>query len=294
MEHSSKPYNVRAANRFFFARFSEILNEAHAPFDQADVERIARECSLSETESLRVLYEALLFPEEESAACRALCRDYFPHMLHVLSAEPYLADAYLNTVRLPARECSAWQLCEKTLVPYSLFVFDDPLTLSDGRVIPQIGAFDTDFSYPAVLEGGREWMTVTPNEQNTMRAPIARAHGRVLTFGLGLGYFAFHASEKKEVGSVTVVERDETVIRLFSEEILGQFPAREKIRIVHADAFDFAEEHLVPNAFDYVFTDLWHDAADGVPLYLKMKEYESRVPGAHFDYWIEKTLKLYL
>ena len=82
------------------------------------------------------------------------------------------------------------------------------------------------FYFPAVLENGNEWMTVTPNEVETMKEAISQARGRVAAYGLGLGYFAFMASEKSDVTGVTVIERDEQAIRLFEEEILPQFPHR--------------------------------------------------------------------
>ena len=44
--------------------------------------------------------------------------------------------------------------------------------------------------------------------------------------------------------------------------------------------------------FDTVFTDLWHDVADGIPLYRRMKALE--IPGPHYLYWIEKTMKVYM
>ena len=44
--------------------------------------------------------------------------------------------------------------------------------------------------------------------------------------------------------------------------------------------------------FDTVFTDLWHDAGDGLPLYRRMKALE--VPGPRYFYWIEKTVRAYL
>jgi hypothetical protein len=49
----------------------------------------------------------------------------------------------------------------------------------------------------------------------------------------------------------------------------------------------------MPHAdFDTVFTDLWHDVADGIPLYQRMKALET--PGPHYLYWIEKTLQVYM
>ena len=64
----------------------------------------------------------------------------------------------------------------------------------------------------------------------------------------------------------------------------------DALEIIQADAFDFAPKHLP--AYDVVFTDLWHDVSDGLPLYQRMKALE--VPGVKYLYWIEQTLRCYL
>ena len=66
--------------------------------------------------------------------------------------------------------------------------------------------------------------------------------------------------------------------------------SRYALEIIQADAFDFAPKHLP--AYDVVFTDLWHDVSDGLPLYQRMKALE--VPGVKYLYWIEQTLRCYL
>ena len=137
-------------------------------------------------------------------------------------------------------------------------------------------------------------MLITPNEINTMRAPIERAHGNVLTYGLGLGYFAYMAAEKENVASVTVVERDDSVISLFEEVVLPQISRSDKINIVRADAFEFAESLNESSGYDFVFADIWHDPIDCVPAYKRLKKAEKRLPDAEFAYWIEKTLKIYI
>ena len=106
-------------------------------------------------------------------------------------------------------------------------------------------------------------------------------------------YF-YMASIKDEVTSVTVVERSKDAIALFKEHILPQFPDPKKVTVLCSDAFEFAENKMARGEYDTVFTDLWHDPSDGVELYLKMKEYENKLPNAQFVYWIEKTLKLYM
>lgn len=129
-----------------------------------------------------------------------------------------------------------------------------------------------------------------PNEIETMREPIANSHGRVLTLGLGLGYFAFHAIQKGEVQHLTVVERDRDVIDLFRSVLLPQFPNAEKLEIVQADAFDFLKDPKTLLQYDSVFADLWHDPSDGLDLYIRLRKIETKVKADKIDYWIEPTL----
>ena len=71
-------------------------------------------------------------------------------------------------------------------------------------------------------------MTITPNEIETMKEAVDKASGNVLTFGLGLGYYAYMVSEKENVESVTIVDSNEDVIDLFKKYVLPQFKhARE-------------------------------------------------------------------
>jgi D-mannonate dehydratase len=79
------------------------------------------------------------------------------------------------------------------------------------------------------------------------------------------------ASEKKDVESVTVVELSADVIRLFEKYILPQMPNGHKIKIVNADAFEYAEKIMPNEHFDIAFVDTWRDASDGAPMYEMMK-----------------------
>ena len=141
-----------------------------------------------------------------------------------------------------------------------------------------------------MFESGREWMLITPNEINTMRKPIEAAKGKVLTFGLGLGYYAYMVSEKSDVKSVTVVEKNDNVIELFVSQMLPKFKNKDKIRIVRADAFEYAEQVMPGEKFDYAFVDTWRDASDGLPMYERMKALEHLSPETEFSYWIERFI----
>lgn len=95
-----------------------------------------------------------------------------------------------------------------------------------------------------------------------MQKSIEEAFGHVLTFGLGLGYYAYIVSAMSQVEFVTIVEVNPQISSLFRQYLLPQFPQRQKIHIVQAEAFNYARNHLASGMFDYVFTDLWHDAAE--------------------------------
>ena len=188
-------------------------------------------------------------------------------------------------------QAGAFELGYASYRPYELFVADDLRAYPDGAVLPVLGYFTRPFAYPVLTENGREWMTATPNEINTIRPMAEAAHGRVLTLGLGLGYFAFHALLNPRVERVTAVERSADAIRLFRERILPAFPRPERLTILQADAFAAAPALYRSGQYDFVFADLWHDAADGLPMYERLKHME--VPGPEYRYWIEKTLEFY-
>ena len=260
-----------------------------------DVQALTQGVGVSEREAVCALFCAACgLDEEASSADRALVRDYFQESIRALSAREVAGDPYYSRIRFPSARLGRWEMKRLAYEPYELFVRDDLLILPDGREIPRLGYFRERFSYPAVLQDGREWMTVTPNEIATMAGAIARSRGHVVAMGLGLGYFAFCACEREEVARVTIVERDREVISLFRRFLLGQFPHREKIDIVCADAFDYAKETLPQLGADFVFVDLWHDVSDGAALYLGMKALQGLTPHARFEYWIEPSIRSFL
>lgn len=282
-------------NNILFKKLSVFINH-EADFIRPEfIESLCRDCDISKEEAYCfTLAAAIDLDTEKNPRDAEIFEEYFPDMIHLLKNKDYENNPYLKNIRIPTKKLGKWELCYKTYVPYQAFVFDDPKITRDGKIIPQIGFFEKEFLYPAVLESGTEWMLITPNEINTMRAPISGAHDKVLTYGLGLGYFAYMVSEKESVSSVTIVERDKNAISLFRDIILPQMPRKDKINIICDDAFYFAETRLADSDFDFVFADIWHDPSDGVPAYKRLKATEKYLPSADFSYWIEKTLKCYI
>ncbi len=286
---------IKRANGLMFERLAILLNNRPDFVTDEMVKELTENYGLSVEESFSLLICAALGFDTELEADREIWEAYAPFMLHHLDEKLFTEDPYYKAVRINSgKRLNEWELRTDILAPFTAFVCDDPLTLPDGRIIPQIGYFDCEFKFLSVLQNGREWMTMMPNELVTQRTPIKKARGRVCTYGLGLGYFAFMCARKSEVESVTVVERDESVISLFKDMLLPCFENKEKIEIVCADAFEFAEKQAPARNFDYIFADIWHDPSDGVEAYKRFKSLEYLCPNTKFDYWIEKTLKLYM
>lgn len=279
---------------------AQFLNECPDAFGPEDVEGLARDCNIGLDESLALLMSSAFGLEiDDNLEHREIYHRFIRPAIHKLSVDTYQSDPFWQTVDFgqdPKKEGN-WELCMEQYKPFEVFVADDLQTLnSQGDFLPYLGFFTQPFSYPAVKQEGRIWMTVTPNEVETMREPIGLASGQVITFGLGLGYFALSTALKEEVSAVTVVERDECVIRLFKHYILPLFPKaiQDKICIEQDDAFRFAQFRLSASSFDFAFVDLWHDVSDGLPMYQRMKQIASAHPEIRWTYWIEKSLRCYL
>ena len=221
---------------------------------------------------------------------RCLVNDYLRPAVQRLDASFYRENPYYRNVRIPEVRLDRWQLTHESYQPYEAFVRDDLVVTEDFREIPPIGYFAEEFHFPAVREHGREWMAIKPSEIETMGPVVDAMAGRVVVFGLGLGYFAYMAARQERVRRVTVVERDREVVRLFRRVILPQFSCRDKVELVTDEAFAYAERRMPAAGFDCAFVDLWHDAADGLAPYVRMKKLECFSPRTTFHYWIEETL----
>ena len=131
-----------------------------------------------------------------------------------------------------------YSLKKVTYEPYQLFALDD-IEVQNDKEISKVGYFDKPFSYSALFEGKNLWMSLNPNEINTMASSIEKAKGRALVLGLGMGYITYMLSNKKTVSSITVVERNKENIALFKKYLLPLFPNKAKITIIEDDAINF-------------------------------------------------------
>ncbi|MBR4485619.1 MAG: hypothetical protein IKO97_10465, partial [Erysipelotrichaceae bacterium] len=247
--------------------------------------------SLSREDAFRFLLSAALgLDPSVNERDRRIEDEYLKRSVRLLNKRTFADDPYYSLIKFPEVSEGRWSFARQSYAPYELIPYDDIEVLDDFTEIPMVGFFDEEFVYPAVLENGNEWMMVTPEETGTIRAAIDAASGDVITFGLGLGYYPFMVSRKQNVRSVTVIETDGTVIDLFERYLLPQFPNREKIKVLNADGFAYARDIMPKEHFDHAFVDMWHDASDGLPMYIKMKRLESLNSDTSFLYWIERSI----
>lgn len=235
---------LREANNNAAWSMSEFINETPC----AITERLMKEADPSGELPEEILYAAFMAGFCGISEDDTTINGYFHDAVHCLETRKYRDNPYLKNIKFPDTATRHWKFTHYSYRPYEAFICNDIDIDKNLREVPQIGFFRERFAYPAVEQDGREWMAVKPSEIETMRAPIEEANGRVVTFGLGLGYFAYMVSEKPDVTSLDIVERSEEAIALFERHILPQFPNKEKIRIIRSDAFWFLNENMWQDA----------------------------------------------
>ena len=278
--------NFRLTNMYaqYLERYPEVITEQmiHELCDGTDI--TVKEALVA------LLCEIFGLDDSRGGEERRLIREYITPSVRVLDVARYTENPYYKNVAPEAKKLGACEIKWEYYPPYRAAVCDDMIIRDDFGEVAPIGYFTEGFHFPAVLEDRNEWMTLTPVDLDTCEEAIAAARGKVVTFGLGLGYYAYMVSEKNDVESVTVVEKNENVIDLFVSQMLPKFKNADKVRIVRADAFEYAEKIMPGEKFDYAFVDTWRDASDGLPMYERMKALEHLSPMTEFSYWIERFI----
>lgn len=217
-------------------------------------------------------------------------KKYLKASLCAKNISKYKNNPYLKLLDGVSINSSEWELSKITIKPYEIFIAGNSYMQGDSnRYFAQLGFLKEEYCYPSLSLCGREWMSLSPNEIETMDLPIKAVKGKVLVLGLGLGYFAYMASIKEEVKDVYVVEMDKDIINIFKENILPKFEYKEKIHIIKDDAFHFIES-VNDEDYDYIFSDLWHDVGDGCDMYLDLKSRLDTFKYTRCLYWIEESI----
>lgn len=213
----------------------------------------------------------------------------------VFDINEFKNNPYIKNIAFHNQQLGDYDLCTQNMAPYELMIYNIPQSNTPFYIsIPRIGCFSKEFSYPSIRQTSIKstWMSVTPNEVYTVQSAVDNAKGKVLTLGCGMGYFAYMASLKEDVESITIVELEQDVIDLFEKHILPQFENKEKITVVKADAIEFMK-NISDGEYDYCFADIWIGIED-MDVYFSVKEVSRHMRKTKIDYWIEESFALYL
>ena len=271
--------------------YAQLLESYPEIITKEMVDTLTSDGSLTKEEAIVGLLSEIFALDFEKSEDRRITMDYLTPSVRILDKTKYENNPYYKNIKLDNLKDGSWEIKIEEYKPYQAVICDDMIINEDFSEVPPLGFFTESFSFPAILENGNEWMTLTPVDLDTCEEAIAAARGRVVTFGLGLGYYAYMVAQKEDVESVTVVELSADVIKLFKTHILPKMENGHKIRIVNADAFEYAENVMPSENFDLAFVDTWRDASDGAPMYERMRALEKYSENTKFLYWIENFLR---
>ncbi len=279
-------------NNFRVTRlYAELLERYPEIITKEMVDTLTSDGSLTKKDAIVGLLSEIFALDFEKNEDRRIIMDYLTPSVRILDKTKYENNPYYKNIKLDNLKDGSWEIKIEEYKPYQAVICDDMIINEDFSEVPPLGFFTESFSFPAILENGNEWMTLTPVDLDTCEEAIAAARGKVVTFGLGLGYYAYMVAQKEDVESVTVVELSADVIKLFKTHILPKMENGHKIRIVNADAFEYAENVMPSENFDLAFVDTWRDASDGAPMYERMRALEKYSKNTRFLYWIENFLR---
>lgn len=272
--------------------FSSYLQEDYLSVTRQDVMDLVNTQSMSKKEAFltSLLLNRDISPEDEEI--QKMKEEGYFEKVDRLNAMPYKKNPYGASLDIQEKEEAEWSLSYNYYAPYEGFLYDDVYSDPNHYFMERnsIGFFEEKVPYLCLIEKSVLWMSITPFEINTMKTAIDNAHGKVITYGLGLGYFSFMAINNPNVESVTVIEKDPKAIKMFESEILPKIRLRDKLTIIKGDAVCYTKKRFSEDHYDYAFFDIYHSAADGIESYLRMKKIEDRNPECEFVYWIENSL----
>ena len=231
---------------------------------------------------IEMLYEYLNL-DKNNKENQIVMEDYFYNNLKKLNPNDYSNNPYAKAIHKCGNN-KKYALRYISYYPYQLFAYDD-IKMNGYKEYSQIGYFDEKFSYLALTQGNNVWMSLNPNEIETMKPFIQKGKGNVLVLGLGMGYVPYMLSLKDDVKSITIIEKDQEVIDIFNKLIWPNFSNKNKFRIVKDDAVEFMKKSVKSPQFDYIFADLWHDPDDGLPLFVELKKIDNNI-----DCWLETSM----
>lgn len=220
-----------------------------------------------------------------------ILHDYVEDCFCEIDMKEYEENSYYKNIKISEIKNKNYHLFYDHYSPYEMFPLND-VTISDNYLEKTFFGFSkNNFNFIALNLNNETWMSITPNEINTMQNSIKNAKGNVLVMGLGLGYFPYMISKKDEVKKIDIVEMDKEIINIFNKNIFPSFENKNKIQLMNKNAFDISKEEI--SKYNFVYVDLYHNPVDGLPIYIKFKKIEAS-HNVKFEYWLEEGILAYL
>jgi spermidine synthase len=154
----------------------------------------------------------------------------------------------------------------ETIYPEKLLFGDYTLVhdIKTNDLTPEIMDFyglnlSEDYEYPSVsLYKLNERLCVMDSgilSEHINKFFMDNASGKILTFGLGLGFIIFPLLNDSTVTSITIVEKNIEIYNTISP-FIKQYDTHNKVNIVMGDAFTYHEE-ITDENFDFIYFDIW-------------------------------------
>lgn len=258
---------------------ADLLSEACNYTDFFDVNKI-KQYEKSEDAMLNMMFENFDLDKDDQETYDIL-KEFVGDRIKCLNPKVYENDEYAKSITA-CGNYNGYSIKKISYEPYQTFPYDEIVVNDKYQELSNIGFFREKFSYLALCEGQNVWMSLNPNEIETMKPFIDKAKGEVLVLGLGMGYVPFMMANKSEVKHITIIEKDKNIINLFNKVLFPLFKNKNKISVVQDDAIHYLNSK---KKYDYIFADLWHNPDDGLDLFIKLKCINKNI-----DCWLETSL----
>lgn len=150
---------------------------------------------------------------------------------------------------IPAGSHGLWVVRKQTMTKRTLVMHCGKPKWVEPCSYTWLGCYTT----ATLHNGGEAVMHDTPEELNTHLDFMLRARGKVLITGLGLGCVARGTLANPAVTSVTIIERDASVLKL----VAPYMPKDPRLTIVESEAISWCER--TTERFDCAWHDLWNN-----------------------------------
>ena len=258
---------------------ADLLSEACNYTDFFDVNKI-KQYEKAEDAMLDMMLENFNLDKDDQETYDIL-KEFVRERIKCLNPKVYENDEYVKSITA-CGNYNGYSIKKISYEPYQTFPYDEIVVNDKYQELSNIGFFKEKFSYLALCEGQNVWMSLNPNEIETMKPFIDKAKGEVLVLGLGMGYVPFMMANKSEVKHITIIEKDKNIINLFNKVLFPLFRNKSKISVVQDDAIHYLNSK---KKYDYIFADLWHNPDDGLDLFIKLKRINKNI-----DCWLETSL----